>query len=492
MGELELKFGVPPEAQASLEADVRRRGGRHIRLQAIYFDTAAGLLAQHKLSLRLRKEGRRWVQTLKAAGDSAIHRLEHNVELSTAEDAVPIVDASLHDGSQAGAALAAVLDGSGPIEALVEVHRADVSRRALAIRIDESQVELALDEGTLAAGKASQSVMELEIELKAGDPAPMFELAKACVGFGGLWLSTVSKADRGARLASGQACGAAVRAEEPKLHEKMSGDALLRAVLQACLRQVLANASEVAAGSLDEHHIHQLRVGLRRLRTALRELGTLSPGVDAAWEDPLAHTFALLGEFRDDEAVVNAVRPLLEAAAAPLVEWKGSASKVKPPEAVRAVPFQTVLLDLMAFAGRTESEPDAPAPERAMEHIVRRLGKLHKQVVKEGKRFERLEALDQHKVRKRLKRLRYLSEFVQTLFGGKPFRRYIERLRPAQDALGAHNDALVALERFKALAHTDANALFAVGFLEAHSAATAKDCRRALKAVAGASRFWRH
>ncbi len=261
--------------------------------------------------------------------------------------------------------------------------------------------------------------------------------------------------------------------------------------LQACLEQVLGNASEVAAGSVDEHHIHQLRVGLRRLRTALRELGSLSPGVDAAWEKPLAHTFALLGEFRDDEAVANAVRPILEAAAAPLVRWDSSTSKVEPEQAVREADFQTVLLDLMAFAARTRRMPEAPSAKLSIEHVVRRLDKLHKQVVREGKRFEQLEAADQHKVRKRLKRLRYLSEFVEALYPGKAPKRYLERLRPAQDALGEHNDALVALERFKAHAHKDPDALFAVGFLEAHRASTARACRQALKTVEGAARFWR-
>ena len=52
----------------------------------------------------------------------------------------------------------------------------------------------------------------------------------------------------------------------------------MRAVLRNALRQVLANASEVAEGSESPDVIHQAHVGLRRLRTALRELAPLSPG----------------------------------------------------------------------------------------------------------------------------------------------------------------------------------------------------------------------
>lgn len=68
------------------------------------------------------------------------------------------------------------------------------------------------------------------------------------------------------------------KAEPLAIDRDADGPTLMRAVLRNALQQVLANASEVAEGSESPDVIHQARVGLRRLRTALRELAPLSPG----------------------------------------------------------------------------------------------------------------------------------------------------------------------------------------------------------------------
>ena len=81
MVEIELKFQVPEAARRAVDAGVAAGDSRRTRLQAIYFDTPDRRLAAADIALRLRKEGRRWVQTLKAAGPNAMQRFEHNVPL---------------------------------------------------------------------------------------------------------------------------------------------------------------------------------------------------------------------------------------------------------------------------------------------------------------------------------------------------------------------------------------------------------------------------
>ena len=116
--------------------------------------------------------------------------------------------------------------------------------------------------------------------------------------------------------------------------------------------------------------------------------------------------------------------------------------------------------------------------------------RLHRRVVDEGRRFETLDDASQHAVRKRLKRLRYVAEAVTRLFGERAVERYLKRLRPAQDALGAHNDAHVALALYRQQAERDPKAWFAVGWLQARQGASAAACRRALKQAGDAPRFW--
>jgi inorganic triphosphatase YgiF len=489
MSELELKFQVPADVVASLRAELRRHRARSVRLVAHYYDTPDFALAQNGLSLRLRHEGRRWVQTLKAEGRSTVERLEHNVPLRSSA-ARPTLDPSRHDGTQAGSALRAAL-ADARVPRLAVRFSMEVTRLVCELRLRDAIIEAAFDEGSIKAGARTAPICELELEHKSGEIKALFELAKAWSAFGGLWLNTISKATRGANLARGVAHGPATKAGKAELRAHMSGPQFLRAVLRSTLDQVLANASEIASGSTDEEHVHQLRVGLRRLRTALRELGSLDQHVDAGWEAPLAKVFSQLGEVRDSVTAARAVRPLLEEAHAPKLEWSGAVG-VDPVATVRDPAFQAALIDLLGFALQ-DVDGDAPRQAHAqlLEHLRTRLGKLHKRVSAASKEFETLPIEEQHKTRKRLKRLRYLAEFAAPLFAPKAAKRYLEHLEPAQDALGKHIDIAVALARFRADAESDARALFAVGFLEAYLEKTARAARAALNEVAKARPFWK-
>ncbi|MET1537626.1 CHAD domain-containing protein, partial [Burkholderia sola] len=100
----------------------------------------------------------------------------------------------------------------------------------------------------------------------------------------------------------------------------------------------------------------------------------------------------------------------------------------------------------------------------------------------------------QHRVRKRLKRLRYLAdfarEFAPDLWPAGKGRRFAQALAPAQDALGLHNAMAVAAGHFHAEAARDPRAWFAAGYLQASLATSARSSRRALRALARVPGFW--
>ncbi|HTT13211.1 MAG TPA: CYTH and CHAD domain-containing protein [Burkholderiaceae bacterium] len=487
--ELELKFEVRPEIVPSLQAELRRHGARVVSMAAHYYDTPDFALAAHSLSLRLRREGRKWVQTLKGEGRSAVERIEHNVPVPAARGALAHLDVDRHNGTQPGSLLRAALGEHG-LRGLAERYATTVERLVCGLHIGDSTIEAALDLGTIRADGRSVPICELELEHKAGATGALFELARAWCVFGGLWLSTVSKAARGTRLARGEAYGPPVKAARPDLRPGMSGPQLARAVLRSTLDQVLANASEIAAGSTDEEHVHQVRVGLRRLRTALRELAPLDAHIDAGWEASLAGAFARLGEARDSVTAARAVRPLLEQVHAPKVQWRETAT-VDPVAIVRAATFQGALVELLGYALQESDDTVAEAAQpEPMEQVRLRLNRLHERVCAAGKCFESMPIEEQHRTRKRLKRLRYVAEFIAPLYASKDVKRYLEHLEPAQDALGGHVDVTVAIDRFRKDAETDPQALFAVGFLEAYLANTARAAHAALKKVAKAQPFW--
>lgn len=501
MTEFELKFQVDPQHRAAVEAAVAR-GRSHVeRLRARYFDTADGALAAERLVLRLRKEGQAWRQTAKAPTDSLLERHEHNVDLppAGARD-VPLPSIDRHEGTPVGDLIRDACRKAGHDPATVELvplYGTDVRRTTREMRTGDALVELAFDRGEVRAGEHAHALCELEIELKNGSPRSMLELAQRWRNRYELWLDTVSKSVRGQRLAQGTRFGDAVKARAPELHNDLDGPEVFRAVLKTCLAQILPNASEVAAGSTDAEHVHQLRVGIRRLRTALREMAVLAPAVDPAWDPALTDAFRALGQRRDRDHLTQTVQPQLEAVGAPPVDWTGSASALPDPrDVVRGPAFQSVLMNLIAASLPVEAmdEIDREAAQYTgppREALRERLAKLHRQVTRDGRRFEDLEPAAQHRVRKRLKRLRYLGEFVAPLFGTREAKRYLKQLEPAQDALGMHNDNAVAIGAYRENAAHDGQAWFAVGWLSAQQPASAAECRKALDKIADARPFWK-
>lgn len=514
--EVEFKFLIPADRLAAVESDLRAGEFEPLELQARYFDTTDGALAAAGLALRMRKEGGHWIQTAKARGEGPLDRFEHNVDLPAPPEAGASPDIGLHVDTHVGRELArAVGDAS-----LVETFATDVQRLIRIEHEGDTQVELALDIGRISTpatdGGAARTtpVCELEIELLHGSVADLVTVAKRWVEQHGLTFSTVSKAQRGRRLMNerdGAALPAAVKAAAPAFAaRKPDGAAIQRAVVAACLAQILPNASEIAAGSEDADTIHQLRVGIRRLRTALRELDGLAEGrFDPAWTGPLRHAFSALGTQRDGELLASKIQPLLESVGGP------SIPTVAPPvadtgteadadidagdsttlaETVRMTPFQIVLVELIGFATAPDDRLDAGTvrkPARALAYLAKRLDTLHRQVVKGGKRFESLAAGEQHRVRKRLKRLRYIVEFVGPLFDAKGATRYLKALTPAQDRLGDLNDLQVAAVAYRRLAVREPRAWFGVGWLQASRPDGARESRRALAKIADARRFWR-
>jgi inorganic triphosphatase YgiF len=504
--EIEYKFIVPAARLAAVRKALRAAGARSTALQARYHDTADSLLARHGIVLRVRREGRRWVQTTKARGNDPLQRLEHNVDLGPVRAGiVPRPDIARHAGTPLGERLEGLREG-GDL-GLVETYATDIRRLAVTQGAGAARIEIALDTGRIAAPGADPrapllaEVCELELELSDGPVHELTALARRWCEAYGLWFSSVSKSERGRRLMQGDPVPAAVKAAPVRLRPEgeagaaLSGPRIQRAVVSACLVQILPNASEVAAGSEDEEHIHQLRVGLRRLRSALRELAALGPGLESTWDAPLAQAFRALGTRRDAQMRESVWLPRLNAAGAPALAREAAIAAPATPshEAVRAPGFQDALVALIGFSATPANDdvPGALDEDAALAHIRHRLDRLARRVLRDGRRFDGLEALEQHAVRKRLKRLRYLAEFVAGCFPGAPTRRWLNALEPVQDALGAHCDALAARAHFLARAEAEPGAWFAVGWLSARLARSARACRKRLIALEDVRVFWK-
>jgi CHAD domain-containing protein len=212
------------------------------------------------------------------------------------------------------------------------------------------------------------------------------------------------------------------------------------------------------------------------------------------WEAAVRPVFDALGVARDRHVLATSLAPRLREAGAAVVDAGGPSEEEarRVQQLVGGAALQGLLLRLLAFA----EAPD-PAADRAdgeggagLEHLVSCLHKLARQATRDARRFEALSFERQHEVRKRLKRLRYLAEFAAPAFGRSEVRRWFARVAPAQDALGAHVDLLLAGRRFAPRAPTDPDAAFAVGWLRAKSDSSALVARKSLQRLRDVDVFW--
>ena len=523
MQETELKFQVPAGARAGVARAVAgRTPARRVRLQAAYVDTPARLLAQAGLALRVRREGRLWVQTLKGAGADGMTRFEHNVPLGAGSEA-PVADPARHAGTQVGERLLALLAGH-PAEVLSVRFSTDLMRRTRLVRSLHGVVELAFDEGFVAAGNGHDPAMrvrlcELEIELKRGSPQAVIDTARRWLPRHGLWLDSRSKAERGDMLARGVEVAVPRTAQAVVLAKSQALIDARRQVLRSCADQVVVNASQVAAGGHGDEHVHQLRVGLRRLRTALQlfaaaDADAAAGARAAAIDGGAAALFRSLGNLRDAAVTDSAFSADLAAALhsasvageAPLPPARKPGADVTTAvitatTLARSVAAQALLLDLFAVTscapadGEGDNEADtvslpAPPPKtRAV--LARRIARWHRKAAADAKAWATLDDAGRHRLRKRIKRLRYAVEFGATLFHDGAVRRYLRPLRQLQDRLGEINDVVVAMAAYRARTDADPHAMFALGWLAARRDALLAQVAPLTKGFANVKGFWK-
>lgn len=518
MSEQELKLHVPQSARAGVERALQRGAVTNVRLRAQYFDTPSSDLAAAGVALRLRLEGRRWIQTLKMPG---AHRLE-KIELNHARPG-PSLDLSVY----ADTAASRITEKYG--EHLAVVYETDVKRLYRRIRTTAGTVEVAFDLGHIQAGALKLPVSEVEFELVSGQPHAMFLLGLKWLNDYGLVLDLRSKAERGSTLAGlanrlanlgdlDDSATAAARAQAVasywaprgvnviKLQAHMSSVQALTTVTTECLEQIARNAAVLAEIDTNgfyragrPEHTHQLRVGIRRLRSAWSLFQKLSELPPEPWRNELKLHFAALGTARDDDVLRETVMPELSAAGQPPLDLHSGQDEEPSTSITAGRAFQRWLVELLAWTiGAHPLQVDTPAdpvPSKTKEPAVRnalskQLFKWHQKVLADGLQFDKLPIEAKHDLRKRAKRLRYGLQFAESLLPAKKLKNYRRDLARIQDILGEMNDLYVAREKFEGIREDQPSAWFAVGWIASRLSVLTKEAEEAFMGLRQADHFW--
>lgn len=272
--EIELKLALGAEAPEALRHHPRLAGlaPRLTRLGNTYYDTPEGDLERARMALRLRRAGDRLLQTLKTRGQGG-------GGLSTRgewEWEVPGPGLDL-----AGlATLPPMVDRDpGLLARLVPRFATDFERETWWLEEDGMTLELALDLGEIRAGGRVVAIRELELELKAGEPAALWSLAEALAEDVALRPSDTSKAARGgALLGAGWTLPEGTNVPTAWLHRaSVALDALAdtgQDTWRDEARRAFRHLSELGDDALD---IEALRDDARALAEALGNEAWLTP-----------------------------------------------------------------------------------------------------------------------------------------------------------------------------------------------------------------------
>ncbi|MBW8815879.1 MAG: CHAD domain-containing protein [Caulobacterales bacterium] len=496
--ELEIKFQLGAGAREALERELFPPGTAQVsQLHATYFDTPTHRMRDGGFSLRVRRNGDHYVQTLKHnQGGGLFQRQEWETPV-----AGPELDLAALKGTPAEAAA-----GDAALEPAFTV---EVERRVHVWTHGRTRIEVSLDAGVITAGDRHEVVAELELELVSGSAKALFALAHQLQDKAALTLLFESKAARGYRLA-GHDGVAALKAQQTAVGPATTGAEAFQLIAREALVQVAGNA-RLLQRSHSPEVLHQARVGLRRLRAALsafRQMldaeglnharaetkwlaGELSEARDL---DVFLHRTGGADEVEDDPRRAAFLRALRLAQAE---------AYDKALAAVGSARFRALLLRLADWieAGAWKRLA-GDEPRRLREGPVSALAgammdRLDRRLRKRSRKFMGIDAQARHDLRKQAKKLRYAAAFFGGAFPKHPKRRerFVAALRTLQDRLGEINDMTVARTvAMRAVDGRSREVAFAagleVGRLTTDEAQALDAANAAFKAFRKAPRFW--
>jgi inorganic triphosphatase YgiF len=462
--EIELKLALPTSDPSSLARRLARtpvlarRKATQLHLHNVYYDTPGQALRQQRVALRLRRGGSeaqpQWLQTLKTAGrsDSALSQ--------RGEWEAPVPDAALSLRDLKASPWSGIDPDGTVFAALAPCFETNFERTQwLVRRRDSSVVEVALDIGQIVAGDQRAPICELELELLAGSPAALFQIAQEIACTMAVLPVSTSKAERGYALAT-KALDLPLRAHPPTLASNLSSREAARRVLAEMFCQFTANLNALCSSD-DPEVVHQARVGWRRFKSALRLFKpVLAVDAVSSWQ-ALQPLLSVLGELRDlDVAETETLPPLADAYTAGdarrTAAWQAmtqavtDAARLQRKTVRYALQEPAVGATLLAVTQWLEdlSAPTAPLDTVAESTVPlrrwarRRIARLHDQLQRARKQADNPEL--QHRVRILAKRVRYGIEALRALLPHKRTQRWYQQALRLQTSIGANRDVMQA------------------------------------------------
>ena len=418
------------------------------QLLARYFDTPDLLLREKKLGLRVRKERDQWIQTIKSTGvvKGAVHlRHERNVQVESQ-------DLDLTKLPVKGR-LGKIFDPASVRTQLKPIITTNVQRQiGRWSPNDETIVEVAIDVGDVTAKDQSRPIHEVELELLRGQPAALYQLAVQLSQSVKLTIQTLNKAELGFSLLL-PIQAEPVFADLPTLNTSMSAEDGFVRIMEGCLSHFHANYLGVLRG--DQEAVHQMRVGLRRMKSCIQVYKKLIPiELTEHIRDTTSWLNEELGPIRDWDVFLSS----LTAVQNHFPHRKGlkrvvtlgaglrSIHHVQLDERLQSQRYHQWVLQLGDWIYNRRWNEDLRRKQRMRvlqpieDYADQVLKQANKKLVIAGDNFDSLPSDAKHALRIRVKQFRYALQFFRDLYGKKTVQKLSQFLGELQDDLGQLND----------------------------------------------------
>ena len=471
--ETELKLAIQSTQVEAVRALMAHLDGPavHDDLETLYLDTPDFALHARGVSVRLRRRGAVWIQSIKSDG------LRRGGLSSRREWEVAVPRGDLQWELFPKAARKHI-----PPSLRVRCRHAfttHIHRTSWLIKTDAgTAIEVALDVGTVQAGRRHEPVCEIELELKSGTADELAVLVGQHLQTISFWPLDDSKAERGARLAQGKPPSATAldrRSFAVTLDARMSLTQAWVTVGRACLAHFQASLAGWHLTAEDEpahsppagrkpkitedprvEWIHQARVALRRLRGAMR-LFRDDHAIDSELEQSLRTMAQALGAARDWDVLCDQTIPPIAGACHDAAAWGLLETQAASRRSEARTELRRTLDDVKAGAWllamhqalnqqekKAAAQPAKGNPPRLDDWIQKVLHRGHRKISRDVKRWSQLTPLERHALRITIKRQRYAVEFFQSRLSARRTRRYLAAMIEAQEVLGQANDLAVA------------------------------------------------
>jgi inorganic triphosphatase YgiF len=450
--ELELKLELTPQELQRIGAHPALDGltvGKPVTstLRSIYFDTPDHRLRAQGISLRLRAIGDQWVQTIK--GGKGVKNGVSNPDEIEAVVARPEPDLAAIDDAN----MRRTIERATRRSVLEPQFETIVTRTTRQLHSDKGDLELALDEGVVRAGGAENKLCEAELELKAGSPECLLETAATLFATEPIRLAEETKAERGYNLALGRSDRSLVplKAHNPTLGGGETCAEALAQFVGSAAHQIEVNRRAVLETD-DPEAAHQLRVGLRRLRSALKAFRPIEGS--AATRELERHAKVLgqsVGELRNADIFIEGICAPVAATRKGEPGFgelrKGLLAhrddlRARTREALSGEQWSKLQLYLALWPRTLEGNAKLTAPVAAFAPSA--LARSWRKIARHGAKLETLSVEERHEMRKALKSFRYTVEFFASLYDARKVGRFVKDLKKLQDVFGYVNDVATA------------------------------------------------